>query len=391
MRDLAYLIDPFSENGYHEVINMSYLYLISKSYKQVIYVCSPSSFKNSMSKLSKQGLGIGNVENIEISIPKYKQRKYWGGINYCRSWFRGAYIGIKYYMSTPKGADVFFNNNILGGLNTINFLSKIKRNRLFIMCHSEINILEKENIGYGEMITRLLLRAFLRGNISKYLCYFVLGDNIRKNLLAHTAKRNWNKIQSLDHPYFRNQCKVSNVIVPGERGRLKIGIPSLINKNRGLDFLIQLLNDSRAERGYDIYAIGRVISETYNMNDTPLILLNNSMELLPSDIYTAYTKTMDAMVFFVDDNRFGASGGVLEAIWEEKIILSLKNDYILYIFKKFGAMGYVFDNVKDMADFLNEHMDELESRKQYFHDNLKKAKHYLYPENMLVEFNRLIK
>ena len=68
----AYLIDPFSSGNYHEVINMSYLYLISKCYDEVVYVCDKSSYDNCMEKLSAQGLHVDNAKNIHIKSKHYK-------------------------------------------------------------------------------------------------------------------------------------------------------------------------------------------------------------------------------------------------------------------------------------------------------------------------------
>lgn len=387
----AYLIDPFSSGNYHEVINMSYLYLISKCYDEVVYVCDKSSYDNCLEKLSAQGLRVDNTKHIHIESKHYINRKFWGGINYCRYHFRGSLLDILYYLKSEKGADVFYNNNILCGLNFLNFISRYKKNRLFVMCHSEINILEKENIGYGEVITRFLLCRFLKGIISPNMNLIVLGDDIRRNFLNHANPVNTERIKSIDHSYFRVNSNVLPYDFQNNNSRLKIGIPSLINKNRGLDKLIYLLENKTEESKFDIYAIGRVVCEKPTDIDTlPLVQLNKSSELMPDSMYISYTSAMDAMILFVPHNKFGASGGVLEAIWEQKIILSLNNGYISYMFEKYGKMGYIFDSVEDMSDFLNNHLNDIEKSKPVFLENLRKAKEALYPANMVDSFKVMI-
>lgn len=387
----AFLIDPFSSGNYHEVINMSYLYLISKCYDEVVYVCDKSSYDNCMEKLAAQGLHVDNAKNIHIKSKHYKNRKYWGSINYCRYHFRGSLLDILYYLKSEKGADVFYNNNILCGLNFLNFISRYKKNRLFVMCHSEINIVEKENIGYGEVITRFLLRRFLKGIISPKMSLIVLGDDIRRNILNHANPVNAERVKSMDHSYFRVDCDVNPYKFPDSNRNLKIGIPSLINKNRGLDKLIYLLENKTGESRFDIYAIGRVVSDkAATIDNLPLIQLNKSSELMPASKYSSYTSAMDAMILFVPHNKFGASGGVLEAIWEQKIILSLNNGYISYMFEKYGKMGYIFDSVEDMSDFLNNHLNDIEKSKPVFLENLRKAKEALYPANMVDSFKVMI-
>jgi hypothetical protein len=111
---------------------------------------------------------------------------------------------------------------------------------------------------------------------------------------------------------------------------------------------------------------------------------------MPASKYSSYTSAMDAMILFVPHNKFGASGGVLEAIWEQKIILSLNNGYISYMFEKYGKMGYIFDSVEDMSDFLNNHLNDIEKSKPVFLENLRKAKEALYPANMVDSFKVMI-
>ena len=259
------------------------------------------------------------------------------------------------------------------------------------MCHSEINIVEKENIGYGEVITRFLLRRFLKGIISPNMNLIVLGDDIRNNVLCHANPTNSERIKSIDHSYFRVDDRVLPHDFKNNNGNLKIGIPSLINKNRGLDKLINLLKNKTEKSKFDIYAIGRVVCEKPTDIDTlPLVQLNKSSELMPDSMYISYTSAMDAMILFVPHNKFGASGGVLEAIWQQKIILSLNNGYISYMFEKYGKMGYLFDSVEDMSDFLNNRLDEFEKSKPLFLENLRKAKEALYPVNMVDSFKVMI-
>jgi hypothetical protein len=99
---------------------------------------------------------------------------------------------------------------------------------------------------------------------------------------------------------------------------------------------------------------------------------------------------MDAMIFFVGENFFGASGGVLEAIWNEKIILTLRNAYAEYVFEKFGPMGMIFDDVEAMSHFLNNNIDELIDKQSIYKENIKRAKDFLRPENNIKSFAEFI-
>lgn len=391
MRRIAYIIDPNSRGCFHEVINASYLYFIASSYEKVIYITHKSAYDNSINLLLKYGLNINNIELKPINITKYNGAKF-KGFKYLLNHYISAIEDIKYYIRSEKGTDVFFNQNILLGLNTINRIVKIKGNRVFIMCHSELGMLERKGsfITRPEYITRYFLKRFLKSRIDKNLFLLVLGDNIKNKLQLHTSKCNCEQIKSIDHTYFRIPIQVNYKEELISKRQYKIGIPSLINKNRGLDSLIYLLENSNENRFYDIYAIGRVVTER-EIDNIDLIRLNNSSELLSTEKYIYYTNKMDAMIFFVSDNNFGASGGILEAIWNEKIILTIENGYARYIFNKFGQMGYIFKDINSMTDFLNNNFEELFYKQEVFKFNLKKAKDSLRPENMVHLFGELIK
>jgi hypothetical protein len=390
LRNKAILIDPHAKGSYHEVINASYLYVIAQNYKEVTYITHKSAYDNALKILHQYGYPLTNVKLKHIERRDYSGKKH-RGIKYLLFHYECSNLDLKYYNESEEGTDVFYNNNILLGLNRLNKAVEQKGNRVFIMCHSEMNMLEKKRplLTRPEVITRHFLQKFLSHKINEKITMFVLGDWICKRVQTHALEDNSQRIKSYDHLYFRNTTVTNqNVTLPGLRD-FKIGIPSLINEGRGLGKLIELLKSSNDNRKFDIYAIGRVVTER-DLCGVDLIRLNDSNQLLSTEQYLAYTQSMDAMIFFVGENFFGASGGVLEAIWNEKIILTLRNAYAEYVFEKFGPMGMIFDDVEAMSHFLNNNIDELIDKQSIYKENIKRAKDFLRPENNIKSFAEFI-
>lgn len=391
MKKKALLIDPHAKGSYHEVINASYLYLIAKNYSEVVYVTHKSAYDNAIKILAEYGLTVSNVTNVDAGAGDYSGNRL-RGLKYLLFHRECSNMDVEYYKQAEDGVDVFYNNNILLGLNTLNKAVKKKGNRVFIMCHSEMNILEKggDLMTRPEMVTRYFLKKFLRNPIDRRITMFVLGDWICDKVKRNTSKENQPRLRSLDHFYFRKATTGDNTVTLPGKNAFKIGIPSLINEGRGVGKLIDMLKRCGSNRGFDVYAIGRVVTDR-SLDGTGLIKLNDSMQLLSTEQYIGYTSLMDAMIFFVDYNDFGASGGLLEAVWNEKIILSLKNAYAEYIFDKFGAMGVLFDDIQSISDYLSNHIDDLLANKETYLCNLKKAKEALKPENNISTFADFIK
>ncbi|MDR2343333.1 MAG: hypothetical protein LBD86_02230 [Spirochaetaceae bacterium] len=72
--------------------------------------------------------------------------------------------------------------------------------------------------------------------------------------------------------------------------------------------------------------------------------------LLP-ERWDAYISMMDFCVFFYPSNSylFTASGALLEALGHLKPVIALHNPYFDYVFDKMGDIGYLCDNLDEMA------------------------------------------
>lgn len=378
MKKRAYIIDAYSKGNFHEVINQGYLMMISRIYKEVIYVADVTSCHNLKNLLDRCGIDYSNVTFQEKYIPSIQLKTE-------RTGFQGAiyrllvsWLNFLYYMRTSKNADVFYNNNPFYAIILIQWLLPLKKNRIFAMCHSEMEHLNK-NTKYGISLTFhvfLLRFMFKHMKLSKRFTFMVLSSDMAEFLRGIVAQKNRNRIDWIDHCYMRPKITEAEVLLlPNEH--FKIGIPGAINKTRGLEELNVVLNNINRNdvRIYNISFTTDTISNEHYIH------LNDTGKLLPFETYQAYIRQMDAVILLYkkDSYKLTASGAFLEAIWNEKPIIAISNHYFRYIFRKFGDIGILAESAEELANIISKINP---SDFQFYITNIRKAKEALLPKNV---------
>ena len=175
----------------------------------------------------------------------------------------------------------------------------------------------------------------------------------------------------IDHSYIRPEIKIKPGCMIADK-RIKIGIPGAITPSRGLDALKQILSHLENDN-ICIYALS-TCSEI--IDNKHFVELNSTNRLLPFEIYNSYVQSMDVMLLLYDTNSYKltASGAILEAIWNEKPIIALKNAYFEYLFNKFGDLGVLCNDLTSLIQVINKF-----KANSYFKKNIAVAKKNLYP------------
>ena len=76
----AYIIDPYSSGSYHEVINQSYLMMISSLYDKVVYIADKTSCDNLRKLMDACHYDYSNVVFEEKDFKRL--RTGWNGLDY---------------------------------------------------------------------------------------------------------------------------------------------------------------------------------------------------------------------------------------------------------------------------------------------------------------------
>ena len=342
----ARLVDPFSKGTHHEVINLTWLIMLAQIYAKVEYIGEIAYQEKMRLQLKQLGYQFENIEYKPIRVHSFRK---WGCLNYLLHLSIVSFRDLFYWLNSSRNCDVFYNNNIYFSLLLFWLCSFFKRNKVFVLCHSELEAIHLKWSGYILYIYGFYLRFCL--NILPFnhqvFHFIVLGDRMKAHISKYISRHNQKCFYAIDHPYIRPETSVK-VDMSNYGNIRKIGIISVIKDGRGLNNLQALLLKKFPD-DVKLFAISKVIGE---VNDPyhELIQLNNGKDFFPSDIYTAYIKEMDCIIMLYDTDGYQltASGSILEAIWNLKPIIALKNDYFDYLFSKFGKMGVLCESVDDM-------------------------------------------
>ena len=389
MKKNAVIIDPYSHGAYHEVINQSYLMMISDLYDHVTYVADGSSCKNLKCLMEKCGFDYSNVEFVYKETKSNFVNLKYGSLNHLQkilivSWLD--FIWTKKY--AKEDCDVFFNGNIFLALWLLRFFD-IGKNNIYIMCHNEMEgIDKKENTAY---VNKVFIDPFLRVsfrhiNIPSRFHFILLSSFMEKYFKSRVSERNKKNIFSIDHAYIRPfvDCSLAD---KSKSNELLVGVPAAINKDRGLNVLKEVLKKKIA----DSVLIQSISFITEKIDSPHFASLNETGRLLPFEEYNRFINKMDILLFLYDKGSYKltASGAILEAIWNQKPIIALHNYYFDYIFEKFGDLGFLCDSIDELVNKINEIALDREIL-THFSENLKNAKEALLPQNVKKQLKTII-
>ena len=288
----AYIIDPYSRGNYHEVINQSYIMMIASLYNHVIYIADISSCDCLKKLMDECNFDYSNVTFIKKNFSDYHTG--WAGFDYLVKMLTVGWMDYYYYMKTPKDADVFYNNNIYEGVSLISNFSFGKKNRVFDLCHSDMEcIIKHKNDSIPICLFSLYLRhIFIKKKLPEKIKFILLSSDMVAYFNQFINPLNRDKIVSIDHAYIRPK---NEIVIPHKSDDIvKIGIPGAITPSRGLNLLNQIL-DGLHNVKIKIYSLSFISSEIVRDN---FIELNKTGKLMPFKEYNANVQKMDFMLFF---------------------------------------------------------------------------------------------
>lgn len=247
-----------------------------------------------------------------------------------------------------------FNN--LFGLKAINGLAKLLPRHILICCHGEMEAIASDINSKGllsKILHRRCIKFFLNPKvaIAGGIRFAVLGDSIRNNLEQYINGPKMARFVSLDHPYiFSDRPPIQThkaTTIP-----LRVGTAGAISRSKGVDGLIAYAKACR-EKGLNVSIrhTGRIFEAESELVQLAVDLPATHGELSRSQ-YDERLSALDYMLFFYNPHgyKITASGAIMDALAIRKPIIALRNDYFEYLFEKFGAFGYLVDDVDQMVE-----------------------------------------
>lgn len=272
--------------------------------------------------------------------------------------FLGPLLDVWQLFYTKKSDVVIFLFNNTLALYFINFVNKLLRRRIIICCHGELEslILNQQT---GGLLSRALQKScrnfFLSSKmkISEGLHFSVIGESIKGNLESIVAPQFLKCIISVDHPYvFRNAVDFASR--SKEKQTLKLGTIGGLDQAKGVDeylMLVQIIKSKMHEVHFSHTGFSIAKEEEFIKLGVDI---PQSRKVWNRREYEQRIKENDFILFFYSSQNYKitASGAIMDAIKFEIPIIALKNDYFNYLFKRFGAFGYLCNNIEEMIDII---------------------------------------
>lgn len=340
---MTIFIEPFRKPNEHMTFLVSLLYGELAQGKKVIFFSSidyynsiPDEFRNKIVfreiKSSNSSLDlIWSIVKITISISnKYKKE-----------------AGLKLFLLSSRSySNLFLKMHSL-------FFNKMLPLHVFL--HGELQHLSsKESISHKlDGLAQMMLYKF-DSVFKTNLKFVVISEFVYEKLCLRLNSRLPNFI-SLDLLYYYGQEKAQlGVEVTSGLTISTVGVNSINKNSHYLNLIAECFTKEIINKKLKICTIGRNENIKFNkLIDVPDL---GKLHLLEPEVYSNRIIQSDLLVFFNEDSNYNliSSGSYFDCIKYRKPMIALKNTQWEYNFRKFGAIGKLFDTMEDMNDFIKD-------------------------------------
>lgn len=335
--------DLWAKQLEHYEFNKNIIEIILKMDKEVLYFGDKEQIE-----YFKTDNIVGKIDYSEIEInKKNKISVIWNNIK-----------NLLLIKKNKKEKIVILNSSPI-----IIFFAKIFFNvEIYFFIHG-LDILLKEKKRTYAFFPKLL--KFFNNDKYKYL---VLGEVIKKNL--EKLNPDIKNIFSIDHPYTFTldveEKKIGNRIIVGTCG--------ITNNEKGLDNIFDFIDIKKEIIDYK--HIGKCL------NNVPINYLDYfpyRSKMLDKEKFQSLILELDYILILYphDSYKLTASGIYFDCIKYNKPLLGLTNDYLSYMFEKYGEIGKLYDTVEEINKYLSQDKKILEKEAKKYFNNMKKIRESL--------------
>lgn len=224
-----------------------------------------------------------------------------------------------------------------------------------IVLHGELELLKENGKRGTEKFLGHILRYAMKISPSR-VQYIVLGDSIRENLRPHVPPTVLEKVISILHPYEYSRGAAIRPELSTKPIRFgAIGTQMLAKNSQYLFDLASAFQPAIDAGGVSFESIGQVLPEMEGYS-SPMVTAKYSADFVPQDLFEKAVEELDFVLFFYDNQSYElcASGAVFEAIKRGVPIISIENDYFKWLFRTYGAMGFLCKDLNEMKNLIGQ-------------------------------------
>lgn len=363
------IVDTYSKYAFHEMFNACFLAICDDIFDDITYVISDSQKKCILTLLKDSNITL----NHKISFKKCQVLDDSNKYRYILKNLTAAILNFYYLVKLSKRTLIVFNINNPFFFALLCIMKPIiAKKRIAIINHGELEYLfstipSEIKSSFSTMtkirgaLLKISFRCFRKSN---NILYIVLGDDI-KNKLCQYCDVNLFQIVSMEHPYFFKLGEFSySKIMPKQ---LNIGLVGGLNETKGLDSFVKLATDFRIDN-ITWHVVGKCSDSTLR-NYRNVILHSDNENQIERCNFNNLINKLDFIIFLYPETyyRMMASGAIYDAINFEKPIIALHNNYFNYLFQKYGAFGYLCDNIEELISIIKKILkdDLIDERNQF--------------------------
>lgn len=237
----------------------------------------------------------------------------------------------------------------------VNFFSWILNQRIIVCLHGDIGVLKLNRNKITTIVYKYVVKLFFRIRSLTVIALFY-GKTIEDELFKMVPGFERKNVISIDHPYnyetelLVNSLDKSNTVIIANIGT------GLMNKNSHLLYKLAEMQKCNVEnKKVSFIQVGNVSPEVLSYSNAYVNILNNN-EFIPFDVFEKNIMQADYFIyFFKNDSLYDLcpSGTFFDAIKYKKPIISLRNPFFEYYFKRFGNIGYLLNSVEEMNEIIN--------------------------------------
>jgi hypothetical protein len=372
----AYYVDTFSYDTNHEMYNASSLKMFSCIYDEMVY-CADITAKINLEKMLN-----GMPQNV-----KYLKINVLEGNSSIGRFFKqmmAVFHNCKFIIKANKCDTVIINYNTMIAIYPINWITKIFKKKVLVVCHGEMLDLTVERKTSWIFSQAKNFFKSPKTKVAKGLYFSVLGDTILNNLKPYLCSQVFNKMIPFEHSAIFDSYKLSQ---PKVNGKLKVGAIGIFRESKGLTPFLELAKSLKpfADK-IEISAVGRIRGNKESFTDAGVKFYDEFCDrfLSREEMYQLISQ-LDLVLFLFPKEAYKvtASGSLFDAIDCERPILALENDYFTHIYNTCGSFGKLVDSYSDFRDELIEL-----TRGDIYDIDFKSIKKYLTPESVAVELQK---
>lgn len=356
---MIFIIDRFVEGYLHVLANVNSIKILNSIY--------PNSEKKFIAEFTHTDLVkkyFDSTQSSNLIFEPYKNKQF-ADVNVLKQIFRviGRLVDdiVFFYnlfqsIKTDSKALVFITHIYPFSLVFVKFLKKFfPKIKVVLTVHGEVEYLFYGKTKYEKIIGYLYSLVF-RLKTSNF--YFLFLTKISKEILLNSNKLKEEEVMTIILPTLSDD----DIIVSKSKDNLKplkIGHIGSAGKRKNTQFLYQIAADFKKlilENKINFSVIGPIednLKPFLNNNVTDYVN-GQTNKHLDRAVFNKESKTIDYSIFFYGENDFvlRSSAAFFDAVYFEKPMIVLKNDFFEDVFNEAGDMGIICKDLDEMKSII---------------------------------------